>query len=161
MSTPSRFSLAAAILLLAISWRGPSADAAGPQLSASSISATNGEPWLLYGDSLDDPGLRVHVVALDPGKDWNPVESLQRVLDGKVSLPDRPPQAAVAVGVYAADAHTAAVKPFANRWQPLAKMVCRPPHGTIAVTSCSLGRSQGHQLSGGASCNVCRKSCLF
>ena len=134
MSTPSRFSLAAAILFLAIGWRGPSADAAGPQLSASSISATNGEPWLLYGDSLDDPGLRVHVVALDPGKDWNPVESLQRVLDGKVSLLDRPPQVAVAVGVYAADGHTAAVKPFANRWQPPAKMVwaetsqgCSPP----------------------------------
>jgi hypothetical protein len=97
--------------------------AAGPELSASSISATNGEPWLLYGVGLDDPGLKIHMATLEPGKEWDPVASLDRLLDGKATSPVAPPQAAATVGVYASDVHTAAIKPFANRWQPPAKMV--------------------------------------
>ena len=98
------------------------ANAAGPRLSASSISATNGEPWLLYGDGLDDAALKIHITSLDPGDKWDAATSLRRLLEGKVSLPDHPPKSAVTVGVYTADAHTAAVKPFANRWKLPAKM---------------------------------------
>jgi hypothetical protein len=99
------------------------ARAAGPELSASSISATNGEPWLLYGVGLDDPGLKIHVATMAPGKEWDPVASLARLLEGTTGLPAKPPQARVDVGVNAADSHTAAVKPFSNRWQPPAKLV--------------------------------------
>ena len=109
--------------ILAAAWLITAVHAAEPELSASSISATNGEPWLLYGTGLNDPGLKIHVASMVPDKRWDPVESLNRLLQGKVSLPATPPQAAVTVEVYAADAHTAAIKPFANRWQPPAKMV--------------------------------------
>jgi len=95
-----------------------------PQLSASSVSATNGEPWLLFGTGLDDPArLKIHVSALAPAKDWDPAASLKRLLEGKVTLPPRPPAGSVVVGVYATDAYTAAVKPFSNRGQPPAKAV--------------------------------------
>ena len=56
MSITTRKFLAAAFLVLVVVSDSTRVDAAGPQLSASSISATNGEPWLLYGDGLDDPG---------------------------------------------------------------------------------------------------------
>ena len=77
----------------------------------------------MYGVGLDAPGLKIHIAALEPGKEWDPVESLNRLLEGRASLPATPPQAAATVGVYAADAYTAAIKPFSNRWQPPAKMV--------------------------------------
>ena len=99
------------------------ARAEAPRLSASSISVSNGEPWLLYGVGLDAPGLKIHIASLDPGKDWDPVQSLAAVLAGKADAPATPPQQAATVGVYASDAYTAAIKPFSSRWQPLAKMV--------------------------------------
>jgi hypothetical protein len=121
MSILTRTFLQTASLLLVVI---PAAGrAAGPELSASSISAANGEPWLLYGVGLDDPGLKIRMAALEPGKEWEPVASLDRLLEGKASLPVVPPRAAATVGVYASDAHTAAIKPLSNRWQPVAKMV--------------------------------------
>ena len=111
------------VLALVVLSTRDGAHAAVPQLSASSISVTNGEPWLLYGVGLDDPGLKIRIAALEPNKEWDPVESLNRLLDGKTRLPATPPPSAVTVGAYAADAHTVAVKPFSNRWQPSAKMV--------------------------------------
>jgi len=116
MPRPLLLSLACALLAAPAARR-----AVPPELSASSLSATNGEPWLLYGAGLDDPALKVHVSALAPEKDWDPAASLKRVLEGKVALPARPPAGSAAVGVYASDAHTAAVKPFSNRGQPPAR----------------------------------------
>lgn len=123
MNIEARTSWSAVVLVLvAISTRAI-AHAAAPQLSASSISVTNGEPWLLYGVGLDDPGLKVHIATFEAGKAWDPALSLDRLLHAKTSLPVRPPQATATVGVYSSDGHTAAVKPFSNRWQPPAKMV--------------------------------------
>ncbi|MGA2067230.1 MAG: hypothetical protein ABSG86_19820 [Thermoguttaceae bacterium] len=123
MSITTRASLAAAILVLVVVSGSSRVHAAGPQLCGSSISVTNGEPWLLYGVGLDDPGLKIHIATLEPGKEWDAVASLDRLFQGKTSLPVTPPHATATVGVYASDAHTAAVKPFSNRWQPPAKIV--------------------------------------
>ena len=64
MSTTARYSRVAGMLILMIVWGSVPADAAGPQLSASSVSVTNEEPWLLYGVGLDDPGLKIRVATL-------------------------------------------------------------------------------------------------
>lgn len=120
MTTTRLFS---ATILLVVLGVEASALADPPKLSGSSISATNGEPWLLYGVGLDAAGLKIHVATLATDKGWDAAASLERFLEEKVALPEKPPQGTAAVSVFAADAHTAAVKPFSNRWQPSAKAV--------------------------------------
>ncbi len=92
-------------------------------LSAASMTCPNGEPFLLFGQGLNDPALKLYVSDLKAPADWSAVASLQRLLDGNATAPSRPPAEAPVVGVHAADPTTATVKAFANEWNPQGKMI--------------------------------------
>ena len=84
--------------------------AAGPELSAASMTVSPDEPWLIYGTQLDAPNLAIFVAGV-AAEEFDVEGSLRRHLAEKVVLPDRPPADAVRVAVIQADAFTAAMEP--------------------------------------------------
>ena len=124
MPLPSFKWFSSPCLALVMAWALPAAGiAAAPELSSASVMASNEEPWLLYGQGLDDPRLTIQVTTAVPTPGWDPVVSLRRVLKGEVSLPARPTKDAVRLNLYARDANTAAIHPFSNRWRPPGRLV--------------------------------------
>jgi hypothetical protein len=99
------------LALLALALTNLPLASAAPQLSAASLMCPNGEPFLLFGEGLDDPKLEICVTALENGTNWDAAMSLRRVLAGGVAPPANPPLDAPRVSVYTADARTAAVQP--------------------------------------------------